>query len=158
MWLIGIFLGEGGGIGYKLGGGIKGYDLGGQIKRMQQAQARTEYFQRGGPKGTDTVPIWATPGEYIISEPMTSFIRKTGAITGDLIKSIRSGSRTPAPGFAGGGLVSDIGGGIELVVMPGAVNINTKYLDDRAISQAGPKLFAEFEKQARNAGKIIEGR
>lgn len=158
-WLFGLWFEGGGGIGYKLGGEIGKYDLGGQIKRMQQAQARAEYFQRGGPKGTDTVPIWATPGEYIISEPMTSFIRRTGAITGNLIKSIQSGSRTPAPGFAGGGLVgAGVGSSIELNIMPGAININTKYLDDRSISQAGTKLFAEFEKQARNAGKILVGR
>ena len=36
--------------------------------------------------------------------------------------------------------------------------INTKTLDDRAISQAGTKLYAEMERQARNAGKIFVGR
>ena len=162
MWLISMFAGsKGGGVGYKLGGEIEKYDLGGQIKRMRQFQARTEYLQSGGPKGTDTVPAWLTPGEYVIAKPMTDFIRKTGAITGNLIRSIQTGSRTPAPGFAEGGLVAAGAGGygsIELNIMPGAVNINTKYLDDRAISQAGTKLFAEFEKQARNAGKILVGR
>ena len=159
MWLISIFLGEGGGIGYKLGGEIGKYDLGGQIKKMRQAQAKMEYFQRGGPKGKDTVMAWMTPGEYVISEPMTSFIRKTGTITGDLIKAIQTGSKTPAPAFAAGGLVgAGLPGSIELNILPGAIMINAKSLDDRTISQAGTKLFAEFEKQARNAGKILVGR
>jgi len=157
-WLFGIFLSEGGGVGYKLGGEVEGYDLGGRIKKMQQAQARMEYFQRGGPKGTDTVPIWATPGEYIISAPMTNFIRRTGAITGELIKSIQSGSRTPAPGFANGGLVgAGMAGPVELNISPGAITIYAQTLDEETISNAGDRLFVEIENQLSMRGLVLKG-
>jgi len=159
-WLFGIFMSEGGGIGYELGGLVKAFKAGGGVDVNPKKQERAEYLAAGGPKGTDTVPAWLTPGEYVIDKPMTDFIRRTGAVTADLIRSIQIGSPTPEPAFAGGGLVGSSGvtDKIELIVMPGAVNINTKYLDDRAISQAGPKLFAEFEKQARGAGMLLSGR
>lgn len=159
-WVLGIFgLGEGGGIGYKLGGLVKNYSFGGAIRNAQQSQ-EVEYFQAGGRKTTDTVPAMLTPGEYVISKPMVDFIKRTGAVTADLIKSIRVGSPTPTPSFANGGLVGtgNIGGAVELNIMPGAININAKSLDDRAISEAGTKLFAEIEKQARNAGVALLGR
>ena len=149
-WLFGLWFSGGGGVGYNLGGLAKGYDIGGRVKALEAKQNRAEYFAQGGPKGTDTVPAWLTPGEYVIDKPMTDFIRRTGAVTADLIRSIQAGSPTPEPSFASGGLVGAAGGGntVELNILPGAIVINTKYLDDRAISQAGPKLFAEFEKQA----------
>lgn len=158
-WLIGLlFLGEGGGVGYKLGGIVKGYASGG--KAVKENIPEPEYFQTGGPKGTDTVPAWLTPGEYVIDKQMTDFIRRTGAVTADLIRAIQLGSPTPEPSFAGGGLVSATGGGssVELNIMPGSIAINTKYLDDRTIAQAGSKIFAEIEKQARNAGILLGGR
>ncbi len=156
--LFGIFLGEGGGIGYKLGGEVEGYDLGGRIKKMQQAQARMEYFQAGGPKGTDTIPVWATPGEYIISKPMTDFIRRTGGVTGELIKSIQSGSRTPAPGFANGGLVgAGMAGPVELNISPGAITIYAQTLDEETISNAGDRLFVEIENQLSMRGLVLKG-
>ncbi|MBA7601398.1 hypothetical protein ES703_08471 [subsurface metagenome] len=157
-WLFGLFLGEGGGVGYDLGGLVKGYDIGGRVKALEANQKKAEYFAMGGPKGTDVVPAWLTPGEYVVDKPMTDFIRRTGAVTANLIRAIQMGTPTPAPAFAGGGLVGAVGGGtskVELNIMPGAIMINTKYLDDRAIAQAGPKLFAEIEKQARGAGKVL---
>ncbi|GAJ13646.1 unnamed protein product, partial [marine sediment metagenome] len=39
----------------------------------------------GGGIGTDTVPIMATPGEYLIKKQMVDFIRRTGMVTGGLI-------------------------------------------------------------------------
>lgn len=165
-WIIGMLTGglgllfsKGGGVGYELGGLVKGYDIGGRVKALEARQNRAEYFAQGGPKGTDTVPTWLTPGEYVIDKPMTDFIRRTGAVTADLIRSIQIGSPTPEPAFANGGLVGATGGGaVELNILPGAIQINTKYLDDRAIAQAGPKIFAEFEKQARDAGVLLGGR
>ena len=58
---------------------------------------------------TDTVPIWATPGEYIIKKEMVDFIKKTGMITGGLVEAIKKGWPTPSPQFAGGGVVGTWG-------------------------------------------------
>jgi len=74
------------------GGGV-GYDLGGQVKR----------YQAGGV--VDTVPARLTVGEYVIAKPMTDFIRKFKAFPANLIGAISAGMPTPAPAFAGGGLV-----------------------------------------------------
>jgi len=139
-----------------LGGKIAGYDLGGKIKEMKLAQAGMEYFQRGGPKGTDTVPIWVTPGEYVISKPMTDFIKRTGIVTSDLISSIRMGGRTPIPAFARGGLVGPgIGSSIELNIMPGAISIFAQELNDETIANAGDKIFVELRKQFSMRGLAL---
>lgn len=161
-WLLGIATGgisflfsKGGGVGYELGGLVKAFKAGGGVDSIPKRQGKAEYLAQGGPKGTDTVPTWLTPGEYVIDKPMTDFIRRTGAVTADLIRSIQIGSPTPEPAFANGGLVGATGGAstVELNILPGAIQINTKYLDDRAIAQAGPKIFAEFEKQLRSSGE-----
>ena len=64
------------------------------------------HLAAGGGIGTDTVPIMATPGEYVIDKPMTDFIRRTGMVTGGLVKAIQRGLPTPNPEFAGGGMVA----------------------------------------------------
>lgn len=83
------FLGfkKGGGIGYNLGGEIKGFDTGG---------------------GIDTVPIMATPGEYMIAKPMVDFIKQFKMIPSNLISAIAGGFPTPAPAFASGGSIGDV--------------------------------------------------
>lgn len=62
-----------------------------------------------GGGSTDTVPIWATPGEYLIKKQMVDFIKRTGMVTGGLVEAIQKGLPTPSPQFAGGGIVSNWG-------------------------------------------------
>ena len=95
-WLFGLLglplawlgLNKGGGVGYNLGGNVKGFASGG---------------------GTDTSPAMLTPGEYVISKPMTDFIKKFKAIPSTLTAAIVDGLPTPTPAFAGGGLVGNYG-------------------------------------------------
>ena len=75
---------KGGGVGFQFGGEAKGYAPGG---------------------GVDTIPAWLTPGEYVISKPVTDFIKKFKAIPQNLIDAVARGLPTPAPVFAGGGPV-----------------------------------------------------
>ena len=82
-------------------GGEVGYEKGGQ----------TEYLQFGGPKGTDIIPAWLSPGEYVIAKPMVDFIKRFKAIPGELTKAISIGMPTPMPAFAGGGLVGNVSAG-----------------------------------------------
>jgi TP901 family phage tail tape measure protein len=84
-----LFFDKGGGVGYAKGG-------------------KAEYYQEGGPKGTDIVPAWLTPGEYVISKEMTNFIKRFRAIPQNLVEAIAGGFPTPTPAFAGGGLVGNI--------------------------------------------------
>ena len=79
-------------IPFEAGGGV-GYDLGGQVKK----------FQFGGI--ADTVPARLTVGEYVISKPMTDFIKRFKMIPQNLIDAVVRGLPTPIPAFAGGGLV-----------------------------------------------------
>ena len=79
------------GIGFNKGGEVKGFADGGGT--------------------TDTIPAMLTPGEYVIAKPMTDFIRNFGAIPGNLVNAISGGMPTPAPAFAGGGLVGGGGSG-----------------------------------------------
>jgi len=74
-------------------------NIGGEIKK----------FQFGG--GVDTVPAMLTPGEYVISKPMTDFIKTFKAIPANLIGAISMGMPTPVPAFSGGGSVGDFSGG-----------------------------------------------
>lgn len=83
------FLNKGGGVGYAKGG-------------------EAEYYAGGGPRGTDTVPAWLTPGEYVIAKPMVDFIKRVRAIPGQLTDAIAMGAPTPMPAFAGGGSVGNV--------------------------------------------------
>lgn len=114
--------------------------------------------------GTDTVPIMATPGEYLIKKQMVDFIRRTGMVTGGLVEAIQKGLPTPSPGFAGGGMVGRWAGGLGAT--PGAgvwgagivfgkesIIINAKTLDDETINEAGDKIMSIVWKKAKDAGK-----
>ncbi len=89
-WVIKLVFGA---IGFDMGGIVKEFQSGGEVKK----------FQFGGM--TDTVMAAVTPGEYILSKPMTDFIRRFKAIPQDLISAIAGGLPTPVPAFAGGGSV-----------------------------------------------------
>ncbi|GAI95561.1 unnamed protein product, partial [marine sediment metagenome] len=78
-------------------GGVVGFEFGGIVRKLQEG------YQRGG--GIDNVLIRATAGEYLISKPMTDFIKRTGIVTGGLVKAIASGRPTPTPGMQRGGIV-----------------------------------------------------
>jgi len=54
----------------------------------------------------DTVPARLTVGEYVIDKPMTDFIRRFKAIPQNLVEAVSKGLPTPAPAFAGSGIVS----------------------------------------------------
>ncbi|MBA7522472.1 hypothetical protein ES705_14591 [subsurface metagenome] len=69
------------------------HNLGGEVKK----------FQMGG--GTDSVLAAVTPGEYIVSKPMTDFIKKFRMFPSNLIEAIAGGFPTSAPAFATGGPV-----------------------------------------------------
>ena len=127
----------GGEFAYALGGLVKGLQLGG---------------------GTDTVLIRATPGEYVVSKPMTDFIKRTGIVTSDLISAIRMGTRTPTPSFAVGGAVPPVVSNpvsnqvnIEEIL----VSIFAQELNDETISNAGDKIFVELKKQFDMRGLVL---
>jgi len=88
-WVIKLVFGV---FGFETGGGV-GYQFGGEVKK----------YQFGGL--ADTIPARLTIGEYVISKPMTDFIRKFKAIPQNLVESIAGGLPTPVPAFAGGGSV-----------------------------------------------------
>jgi hypothetical protein len=89
-WVIKLVFGA---IGFDMGGIVKEFQSGGEVKK----------FQFGGM--TDTVMAKLDIGEYVISKPMTDFIRRFKAIPQDLISAIAGGLPTPIPAFAGGGSV-----------------------------------------------------
>jgi len=96
-WIVNLIF-PGGGLlsgilGFNKGGGV-GYQFGGEVKK----------YQFGGL--VDTVPARLTVGEYVIDKPMTDFIRRFKAIPQNLVEAIAGGLPTPAPAFAGGGIVS----------------------------------------------------
>lgn len=134
--LVGISWNKGGGVGYARGG-------------------EAEYHALGGPQGTDTVPAWLTPGEYIISKPMTDFIKRTGVITSDLTRAIQTGAETPTPtlGSTSGGGVVGIGSGVAIDKLN--VAIYAQRLDESTIAAAGPKIFSEFKKQLSMRGLAL---
>ena len=135
--------------------------LGGEI--MEQAMAlggRVAKFAGGGLMkglqlgglGTDTVPAMLTPGEYVISRPMTDFIKRTGIVTDDLVNAIRMGSRTPTPSFAVGGAVPSIISNpitSQVNIEEISVSIFAQELNDETISNAGDKIFVELRRQFR---------
>jgi len=84
-WIVNLIFPSGG-----LGLGILGFN---KVKK----------YQFGGL--VDTVPARLTVGEYVIDKPMTDFIRRFKAIPQNLIEAIAGGLPTPAPAFAGGGIV-----------------------------------------------------
>jgi len=143
--------------GYSKGGEVEetkalaGFNVGGMIKG----------FAKGG--GTDTTIIAATPGEYVISKPMTDFIRSTGIVTSNLVSAIRNGARTPMPqyamgggisgGFAGGGVVPS--GGRNIKIEKFEVNVFAQELNDETIANAGSKMYAEFKKQLGMRGESL---
>ena len=95
-WIINLIF-PGGGLlsgilGFNKGGGV-GYHFGGEVKK----------YQFGGL--ADTVMAKLDIGEYVISKPMTDFIRKFKAIPQNLVEAITGGLPTPVPAFAGGGSV-----------------------------------------------------
>lgn len=95
-WIVNlIFPGGGLGLGilgFNKGGGV-GYQSGGEVKK----------YQFGGL--ADTVMAKLDIGEYVISKPMTDFIRKFKAIPQNLVEAVSRGLPTPVPAFAGGGPV-----------------------------------------------------
>ncbi|MBA7577907.1 hypothetical protein ES708_19763 [subsurface metagenome] len=135
--------------------------LGGEV--MKQAMAlggRVAKFAGGGLMkglqlgglGTDTVPAMLTPGEYVISRPMTDFIKRTGIVTDDLVNAIRTGARTPIPSFAVGGAVPSIVSNpisSQVNIEEISVSIFAQELNDETISNAGDKIFVELRRQFR---------
>jgi hypothetical protein len=81
-------------LGFDKGGGV-GYQPGGEVKK----------YQFGGL--ADTVMAKLDIGEYVISKPMTDFIRKFKAIPQNLVEAVSRGLPTPVPAFAGGGPVGN---------------------------------------------------
>ncbi len=113
-----------------------------------------KYLAGGGAAGTDNVPIMATPGEYLIKKGMVDFIRRTGMVTGGLIKAIGEGSPTPnPPRFAAGGIVGSVPANISFG--PGSVVINTKYLDWKTVNEAGDMILDVVKRKAGNMGLIF---
>ena len=120
----------------------------------------------GGGIGTDTVPIMATPGEYMIKKSMVDFIRRTGMVTGGLVEAIQKGLPTPNPEFAGGGMVSRPAGIQPGVSAPGgiwgggitfgkeSIVINAKTLDEATINEAGDRIMWIVHKKAKDAGLV----
>jgi len=125
-----------------------------------------KHLAAGGGIGTDTVPIMATPGEYLIKKQMVDFIRRTGMVTGGLVEAIQKGLPTPSPGFAGGGMVGKWAGGqpgatpgagvwgASIVFGEGSVVINARTLDDATVDQAGDKIMQVVTKKAKDAGLV----
>ena len=97
-WIVNLIF-PGGGLltgilGFDKGGGV-GYQPGGEVKK----------YQFGGL--ADTVMAKLDIGEYVISKPMTDFIRKFKAIPQNLVEAVSRGLPTPVPAFAGGGPVGN---------------------------------------------------
>lgn len=95
-WIVNLIF-PGGGLlsgilGFNKGGGV-GYQFGGEVKK----------YQSGGL--ADTVMAKLDIGEYVISKPMTDFIKKFKAIPQNLVEAVSRGLPTPVPAFASGGLV-----------------------------------------------------
>lgn len=103
----------------------------------------------GGAVGTDTVPIMATPGEYLIKKGMVDFVRRTGMVTGGLIKAIGEGLPTPNPPALVRGVGNQSGG---IVFGPGSIVISCKYLDWKTVNEAGDKIFDVVKRKAGNLG------
>jgi TP901 family phage tail tape measure protein len=116
-------------LGFSDGGGV-GYAKGGEA----------EYYANGGPRGTDTVPAWLTPGEYVIAKPMVDFIKRVRAIPGQLTDAIAMGAPTPMPAFAGGGSVGNVAmsGGSS-----GGTNIYVDIHDNRISDDLDIKKLAQ---------------
>ncbi len=135
---------------------------GGLIKTFMEM---AKHLVRGG--STDTVPIMATPGEYVIKKQMVDFIRRTGMVTGGLIEAIKKGLPTPNPAFAEGGMVGGWAGaqagaipttgvwGGNIVFGEGSLVINAKTLDDETINEAGDKIMRIVHKKAKDAGLVF---
>jgi len=85
-----------------------GFSDGGGVGAFFAKGGEAEYYAGGGPRGTDTVPAWLTPGEYVIAKPMVDFIKRVRAIPGQLTDAIAMGTPTPMPAFAGGGSVGNV--------------------------------------------------
>jgi hypothetical protein len=125
------------------------------------------HLAAGGGIGTDTVPIMATPGEYVVKKQMVDFIRKTGMVTGGLVEAIQKGLPTPSPAFARGGMVGSWAGGQSggisdrgiwgggITFGKESVVINAKTLDDAAINEAGDKIMKVVHEKAKNAGWVF---
>ena len=126
-------------------GGTVGFEFGGVIGRLQKG------YQRGG--GIDNVLIRATAGEYLISKPMTDFIKRTGIVTGGLVEAIASGRPTPIPGMQAGGEVTDYDQRMytHLVIERGAITIQTPKFSE----QDGERLFGLIERKAKNRGLVF---
>ena len=132
--------------------GWLGINKGGEVEAKNEG-GEIEGFAKGG-SSTDTVPAMLTPGEYVISKPMVDFIKRTGAVTSDLVSAIRTGARTPTASFAGGGGVGASSNdnrktySSTIQIQPGAIIINTPKFS----SADGQELFRQIEKQARMRG------
>jgi len=128
-------------LGVNKGGEVEAKNKGGEI----------EGFAKGG-SSTDTVPAMLTPGEYVISKPMVDFIKRTGAVTSDLVGAIRSGARTPVAAFAGGGGVGASDNrktySSTIQIQPGAIVINTPKFGEGDAQN----MFRLIERQARYRG------
>lgn len=59
------------------------------------------YRARGGPAGTDTIPAWLTPGEFVIHKSAAD------ALGAPLLHRLNEADRRPVMAFAGGGAVPD---------------------------------------------------
>jgi len=103
------------------------HNLGGEVKK----------FQIGG--GTDSVLAAVTPGEYVISRPMTDFIKRFKMIPSNLMDAIAGGLPTPAPVFAGGGPVGTSGITAQGF---GETKINIDIHDNRIASDVDVKRLA----------------
>lgn len=135
-------------------GWLAGLEKGGEVELAKGGKVKK--YQKGG-MGTDTVPAMLTPGEYVISKPMVDFIKRTGAVTGNLVDAIRSGTRTPVPAFATGGSVSNPISNTynqqrsysnPINIQPGAIQIITpKFSDEDA-----KEMFRLIEREAGYRG------
>jgi len=143
--------------GKSLGGEVakQAMAIGGEIAEFAKG-GLLKGFQAGG--GTDNVLIRATPGEYVVSKPMTDFIKRTGIVTSDLINAIRMGTRTPTPSFAVGGTVPSIISNppSNQVNIEGiSVSIFAQELNDETITNAGDKIFVELKRQFDMRGLVL---
>ena len=113
-----------------------------------------KHLAAGGGTGTDTVPIMATPGEYLIKKGMVDFVKRTGMVTGGLVKAIGEGSPTPdPPGFVNGGVVGRTPASISFG--PGSIAISCKYLDWKTVNEAGDMILDVVKRKAGNMGLIF---